>query len=107
MIFMTQLGITFQEVSKQYEVENFKLLSQIQVLEKEISCLSSCSLAREKESIRKDLERTKGKLKDAESKLKNAIQEKTKLEVFHNLPWVFATHLIALVCKMNIFFWVG
>ncbi|KAL3533577.1 hypothetical protein ACH5RR_007098 [Cinchona calisaya] len=68
------------EVSEQYEVEKFEFLSQIQVLQKEISCLSSCSLAREKERIRKDLEKTKSKLSDTESKLKNAIQEKTKLE---------------------------
>ncbi|KAB5530115.1 hypothetical protein DKX38_020196 [Salix brachista] len=57
-----------------------EFLSQIQNLQKELSLLSSCSLAKEKENLRKDLEKTKVKLKETESKLKNAVQEKTKLE---------------------------
>lgn len=61
-----------------FEKEEF--LSQIQNLQKELSCLSSCFLAKEKENLRKDLEKTKVKLKETESKLKNAVQEKTKLE---------------------------
>ncbi|XP_071909919.1 kinesin-like protein KIN-7O isoform X3 [Coffea arabica] len=69
-----------KEISKQNEAEKSELLSQIQVLQKEISCLSSSSLTREKESMRKDLVKTNAKLRDTESKLKNAIQEKTKLE---------------------------
>ncbi|XP_027069713.2 kinesin-like protein KIN-7O isoform X2 [Coffea arabica] len=73
-------AIALLEISKQNEAEKSELLSQIQVLQKEISCLSSSSLTREKESIRKDLVKTNAKLRDTESKLKNAIQEKTKLE---------------------------
>ncbi|OVA18500.1 Kinesin [Macleaya cordata] len=65
---------------EQQELEKAEFLSQIQNLEKEVSCLSSCSLAREKESLRKELEKTKLKLKETESKLKNVIQDKTKLE---------------------------
>lgn len=68
-------------MSEKYEAEKSEHLSQIQSLQKELSCLSSSSLGREKENIRKDLEKTKAKLRDTESKLRNAIQEKTKLEV--------------------------
>lgn len=66
---------------EQQDVERGEHLSHIQVLEKEISRLSSCSLSREKETLRKDLEKTKIKLKETEFKLKNAMQEKTKIEV--------------------------
>lgn len=59
-------------------------MCQFQMLEREISSLSSCSLAKEKESIRKELEKTKNKLKDMEFKLKNVVQEKTKLEVLYH-----------------------
>ncbi|KAF3451459.1 hypothetical protein FNV43_RR07554 [Rhamnella rubrinervis] len=69
-----------REVLEQQDVERGEYLSHIQVLEKEISRLSSCSLAREKETFRKDLEKTKIKLKETEFKLKNAMQEKTKIE---------------------------
>lgn len=62
-------------------MEQAEYLTHIQTLQKEITCLSSSSLAREKESLRKDLEKTKGKLKESEVKLKNALQERTKLEV--------------------------
>lgn len=54
------------------------------MLQREISSLSSCSMAKERESIRKELEKTKIKLKDMEFKLKNAVQEKTKLEVLYH-----------------------
>jgi len=36
---------------------------------------------KEKESIQKELDRTKTKLRETENKLKNFIQEKTKLQV--------------------------
>ncbi|XP_021894533.1 kinesin-like protein KIN-7O [Carica papaya] len=66
--------------SEQRDLEKSEFLDYIQCLETEISGLSSCSLAKEKETLRKDLEKTKTKLKETEFKLKNAIQEKTKLE---------------------------
>ncbi|KAJ0098595.1 hypothetical protein Patl1_20895 [Pistacia atlantica] len=69
-----------EALSGQQNLEKSKLLSHIQTLEKELSCLSSSSLVKEKESLRKDLEKTKTKLKEIDYKLKNAIQEKTKLE---------------------------
>jgi centromeric protein E len=50
-------------------------------LQKEVSILSSSSLMKEKESIRKELDRTKTKLRETENKLKNSIQEKIKLQV--------------------------
>lgn len=68
------------DYSEKHEGEKFELLSHIHSLQKELSSVSSSSFAREKESLRKDLEKTKAKLKDTESKLKIAIQEKTKLE---------------------------
>ncbi|XP_059297686.1 kinesin-like protein KIN-7O isoform X1 [Lycium ferocissimum] len=77
---MGDSGNALTEISEKYEAEKSEHLSQIQSLQKELSCLSSNSLVREKENIRKDLEKTKAKLKDTESKLRNAIQEKTKLE---------------------------
>lgn len=66
---------------EQQDSERGEYFSHIEVLEKEISRLSSSSLAREKETLRKDLEKTKIKLKETEFKLKNAMQEKTKIEV--------------------------
>ncbi|KAA8517248.1 hypothetical protein F0562_017500 [Nyssa sinensis] len=68
------------ELSEQHELEKAEFFSQIRTLEKEISCLSNSSLSKEKENIRKDLEKTKTKLRETEFKLRNAIQEKTKLE---------------------------
>ncbi|VFQ71703.1 unnamed protein product [Cuscuta campestris] len=68
------------DYSEKHEGEKLELLSHIHSLQKELSSVSSSSFAREKESLRKDLEKTKAKLKDTESKLKIAIQEKTKLE---------------------------
>ncbi|KAK2403310.1 P-loop containing nucleoside triphosphate hydrolase superfamily protein [Trifolium repens] len=61
----------------QQELENGELISYIQTLEKEIS---SSSVAKEKETLRRDLEKAKTRLKETESKLKIAMQEKTKLE---------------------------
>ncbi|CAM8963032.1 unnamed protein product [Rhodiola kirilowii] len=54
--------------------------SEIQMLEQQITCLSSCSLAKEKDSLRKELDKTKSKLKETDAKLRNTIQEKTRLE---------------------------
>ncbi|KAI3408783.1 uncharacterized protein J3R85_020012 [Psidium guajava] len=68
------------ELRHQTESEKIELLSQIQNLQKEISCLSSSTLAKERESMRKDLDKTRLKLKEIEFKLRNAVQEKTKLE---------------------------
>lgn len=64
----------------QQELENGELISYIQTLEQDISCLTSSSVAKEKETLRRDLEKTKTRLKETEFKLKNAMQEKTKLE---------------------------
>ncbi|KAK0592909.1 hypothetical protein LWI29_027637 [Acer saccharum] len=72
--------VSLTALSEQHNLEKLYFLSQIQNLEKELSCLSSSSLAREKESLRKELDKTKTKLKETEFKLKNFIQEKTKLE---------------------------
>ncbi|WJX13429.1 hypothetical protein P8452_03819 [Trifolium repens] len=68
---------SFLERLGQQELENGELLSYIQTLEKEIS---SSSVAKEKETLRRDLEKAKTRLKETESKLKIAMQEKTKLE---------------------------
>lgn len=68
-------------LTEQHESDRSDFLSHIECLEKDIASLSSSSLAKEKENLRKDFEKTKTKLKDTESKLKNAIQDKTKLEV--------------------------
>jgi centromeric protein E len=73
--------VLFQELLKQQDLEKRDYLSYMQVLEKEMSGLSSCSLAKESEILRKDVEKTRAKLKETEFKFKNAIQEKTKLEV--------------------------
>uniref|UniRef100_A0A1J3ET78 Kinesin-related protein 4 n=4 Tax=Noccaea caerulescens TaxID=107243 RepID=A0A1J3ET78_NOCCA len=67
-------------LTEHQESERSDFLSHIECLEKDIASLSSTSLAKEKENLRKDFEKTKTKLKDTESKLKNAIQDKTKLE---------------------------
>ncbi|KAK3020705.1 hypothetical protein RJ639_046568 [Escallonia herrerae] len=82
-----ELSLNWQEsenalkkFSEQNEMEISEFQYHIETLQKEISCLSSCSLAKEKENMRKDLEKTKTKLKETEFKLRNAIQEKTKLE---------------------------
>ncbi|WZZ42118.1 hypothetical protein YC2023_038377 [Brassica napus] len=67
-------------LSEQNESERSDLLSHIECLEKDIASLSTSSLAKEKETLRKDFEKMKAKLKDTESKLKNVMQDKTKLE---------------------------
>lgn len=72
--------MSLQELLKQQDLEKREYLSYMQVLEKEMSGLSSCSLAKENEILRKDVEKTRAKLKETEFKFKNAIQEKTKLE---------------------------
>ncbi|CAH8354682.1 unnamed protein product [Eruca vesicaria subsp. sativa] len=73
-------GTSLMMLSEQNESERSDLLSHIEGLEKDIASLSTSSLAKEKENLRKDFEKTKTKLKDTESKLKNAMQDKTKLE---------------------------
>ncbi|KAF3789854.1 Kinesin-related protein 4 [Nymphaea thermarum] len=69
-----------KERCHEYEEQNALLVSQVYSLQKEISGLSTSSLVKEKEVLRKDLEKTRAKLKDTESKLKNCIQDKVKLE---------------------------
>lgn len=77
----TNFLLLSQERIGQLELENEELISYTQALEKDISCLASSSVAKEKEILRRDLEKAKTKLKETESKLKITIQEKTKLEV--------------------------
>lgn len=84
----------WQEKDLQHELEKDDLLSQILSLQKEVSQLSNSSLAREKETLRKDLDKIKLKLKDTESKLKNTIQEKIKLEVVFIKSLIFAINLL-------------
>ncbi|GER25788.1 kinesin motor family protein [Striga asiatica] len=69
-----------KELNKKQEAEKTEFQCQLQMLQMEISSLSTCALAKEKENIRKELEKAKSKLKDTEFKLKNAVQDKTKLE---------------------------
>ncbi|EMS49270.1 hypothetical protein TRIUR3_29836 [Triticum urartu] len=64
----------------QHELEKDNILSELLTLQKEVSTLSSSSLMKEKESIRKELERAKTKLRETDNKLKNYVQEKIKLE---------------------------
>ncbi|XP_057427737.1 kinesin-like protein KIN-7O isoform X2 [Lotus japonicus] len=71
---------SLQERLGQQELENEELISYLQTLEKDISGLTSSSVAKERETLRRDLEKVKSKLKEAEAKLKIAVQEKTKLE---------------------------
>jgi centromeric protein E len=89
--------LLLQALTEHQNFEKEEFLSQIQNLQKELSCLSSCFLAKEKDNLRKDLEKTKVKLKETESKLKNAVQEKTKLEVLfymHNFLPCQLNHMI-------------
>ncbi|XP_017405878.1 kinesin-like protein KIN-7O isoform X3 [Vigna angularis] len=65
---------------EQQKFENAELISYIQTLEKDLSCLTSSTVAKDRETTRKELEKVKTKLKEIESKLKIAIQEKTKIE---------------------------
>lgn len=62
-------------------MEKDELLSLVLCLQKEVSQSSSSSLTRENEALRKELDKSKSKLKDTECKLKNIIQDKVKLEV--------------------------
>ncbi|XP_068471595.1 kinesin-like protein KIN-7O isoform X3 [Phaseolus vulgaris] len=71
---------SLMENLEQQKFENVELISYIQTLEKDLSCLTSSTVAKERETIRKDLEKAKTKFKETESKLKIAIQEKTKIE---------------------------
>lgn len=75
------LLLHLQEQLKQQESENTELISYIQTLERDITCLTSSSVVKENETLRRDLEKAKAKCKETESKLRIAIQEKTKLEV--------------------------
>jgi len=88
-----------QENLEQQKFENAELISYIQALEKDLSCLTSSTVAKDREITRKDLEKAKTKLKETESKLKIAIQEKTKIEVFF-----FGTSHDSLVSLLAIYF---
>ncbi|KAK9169738.1 hypothetical protein Syun_001878 [Stephania yunnanensis] len=77
---LQKADMILMECSQKQDIEKSELQLQIGNLEKEISSLSSLSLTKEKDILRKELEKTKVKLKDTESKLKNAVQDKTKLE---------------------------
>uniref|UniRef100_A0A7N1A6Y7 Kinesin motor domain-containing protein n=1 Tax=Kalanchoe fedtschenkoi TaxID=63787 RepID=A0A7N1A6Y7_KALFE len=68
------------QLMEQLNSQEAAFQSKVQLLEQQITCLSSCSLAKEKDSLRKDLDKTKSKLKETECKLRNIIQEKTRLE---------------------------
>ncbi|KAI0518738.1 hypothetical protein KFK09_006174 [Dendrobium nobile] len=63
-----------------HDMEKDELLSLVLCLQKEVSQSSSSSLTRENEALRKELDKSKSKLKDTECKLKNIIQDKVKLE---------------------------
>lgn len=93
---VSDIIVLFQELLEQQDLEKREYLSYMQVLEKEMSGLSSCSLAKENEILRKDVEKTRAKLKETEFKLKNAIQEKTKLEVD-----IIAFFLFSLWCSTS------
>ncbi|KAL2318095.1 hypothetical protein Fmac_031971 [Flemingia macrophylla] len=71
---------SLMENLEQQKFENVELISYIQTLEKDLSCFTSSLVAKERETLRKDLDKAKAKLKETESKLKLAVQEKTKLE---------------------------
>lgn len=71
---------TMTDICVQHDLEKDELLYQVLTLQKEVSCLSSSSMAREKETLRKELDKAKVKLRDTDSKLRNIMQEKVKLE---------------------------
>jgi len=79
-----------------------ELISYIQTLEKDLSCLTSSTLAKERETMRKDLEKAKTKLKETESKLKIAIQEKTKVEVVL-LPHLTISWFHCKLCTFQVY----
>jgi centromeric protein E len=66
-------------------MEKDSILSEYLMLQKEVDTLSSSALMKEKEYIRKELEKTKTKLRETENKLKNSIQDKIKLQVINLL----------------------
>jgi centromeric protein E len=76
-------------------LEKDAILLELLNLQKEVSILSSSSLMKEKESIRKELDRTKSKLRETEDKLKNSIQEKTKLQVTNKQHAIVYINFIA------------
>lgn len=86
-----------QDNLEQQKFENAELISYIQTLGKDLSCLTSSTVAKDRETTRKELEKVKTKLKETESKLKIAIQEKTKIEV------VFLAHLMIPWFHCNLF----
>ncbi|XP_078150453.1 P-loop containing nucleoside triphosphate hydrolases superfamily protein isoform X2 [Carex rostrata] len=71
---------TMDEMKEQHELEKEELCTQLVMMQNEIAILSSSSLIREIESLRKELDRIKTRLKDTEAKLKTSIHEKIKLE---------------------------
>jgi centromeric protein E len=75
-------------------MEKDSILSEYLMLQKEVDTLSSSALMKEKEYIRKELEKTKTKLRETENKLKNSIQDKIKLQVI-NLLLFFIVNSIA------------
>jgi centromeric protein E len=68
-------------MKEQHELEKEELCTQLVMMQNDIAVLSSSSLMHEIESLRKELDRARTKLKDTEAKLKTSIHEKIKLEV--------------------------
>uniref|UniRef100_A0A0A9CFZ3 Uncharacterized protein n=1 Tax=Arundo donax TaxID=35708 RepID=A0A0A9CFZ3_ARUDO len=71
---------TIDDCTLQHELEKDSILSELLALQKEVVTLSSSSLMKEKESVRKELDRAKTRLRETENKLKNSILEKIKLQ---------------------------
>ncbi|KAH9299114.1 hypothetical protein KI387_030796, partial [Taxus chinensis] len=69
-----------EEQGKTYTAEKTQLLTEVSSLRKEIAKSASSAVTKERENLRKDLEKTKLRLKDTEAKLRNVLQEKSKLE---------------------------
>lgn len=69
------------QTSAQKILETMEFHSQIKNLEEELSCLSSSFMVEEKESLIKELDKTKLNLQEIAFKLQIDIQQKTKLEV--------------------------
>jgi centromeric protein E len=82
---MFSIVTCIQECTLQHEMEKDSILSEYLMLQKEVDTLSSSALMKEKEYIRKELEKTKTKLRETENKLKNSIQDKIKLQVINLL----------------------
>lgn len=85
ILYLSVQVFSLKALKEQNELESLEYLKQIQYLQKEISCSSSSILTKERENLRKDLDKTKVKLKETESKLRNVVQEKTKLEVWFDI----------------------